>query len=65
MGRMKEIYIDLMNRYGEIPENFSYERWIKEKEATEHKRKEICSNRTGVDNNRLSTSEEENKPSVS
>jgi hypothetical protein len=57
MGRMKEIYIDLMNKYGEIPENFSWEAWRKERELKQAEREEISSNREEVDNRRQSDQE--------
>lgn len=52
MGRMKEIYIDLMNKYGEIPENFSWEKWRKENELKQAERQKILSDRKEMDNSR-------------
>ncbi len=65
MGRMKEIYIDLMNEYGEVPENFSYERWYKDKEITLSEGEEICSDRKEMDSNGILASEEQNESHLS
>ncbi len=65
MGKMKEIYIDLMNKYGEVPEDFSYERWLKEKEITLSEREKICSDRKEMDSNGIPTSEEQNESHLS
>lgn len=56
MGRMKEIYIDLMNKYGEIPENFSFEQWRQERDLEQAERQKILSDREEMDNNGESTS---------
>ena len=57
MGRMKEIYIDLMNKYGEIPENFSFEQWRQERDSDETERQEILSDRKEMDERRQSNTE--------
>ena len=57
MGRMKEIYIDLMNKYGEIPENFSFEQWKQERDSNEAERQEILSDRKEMDERRQSNTE--------
>ena len=57
MGRMKEIYIDLMNKYGEIPENFSFEQWRQERDSNETERKKILSDRKEMDERRQSNTE--------
>ena len=56
MGRMNEIYIDLMNKYGEIPENFSFEKWRQERDLEQDERQKILSDRKEMDNNGESTS---------
>lgn len=53
---MKEIYIDLMNKYGEIPENFSFEQWRQERDLEQDERQKILSDRKEMDNNGESTS---------
>lgn len=57
MGRMKEIYIDLMNKYGEIPENFSFEQWRQERDLEQAERQKILSDRKEMDERRQSNSE--------
>ena len=57
MGRMKEIYINLMNEYGEIPEDFSFEQWSKERDSDETERQEILSDRKEMDERRQSNTE--------
>jgi hypothetical protein len=54
---MKEIYIDLMNKYGEIPENFSFEQWRQERDSDETERQEILSDRKEMDERRQSNTE--------
>ncbi len=57
MGRMKEIYINLMNEYGEIPEDFSFEQWSEERDSDETERQEILSDRKEMDERRQSNTE--------
>jgi hypothetical protein len=58
MGRMKEIYIDLMNKYGEIPENFSFEKWRQERDLEQAERQKILSDRKEMDERSQSNKEE-------
>lgn len=57
MGRMKEIYIDLMNKYGEIPENFSFEQWRQERDLEQAERQKILSDRKEMDERSQSNKE--------
>jgi hypothetical protein len=61
MGRMKELYIEIMERYGELPENFDYydykrkkdlenAQWKEQQEKNERvERKEKTKNDAGLD----------------
>ena len=41
MGRMKDIFIDLMEEHGTIPENFDIDQYQLKKELAEYEEKEI------------------------
>jgi hypothetical protein len=54
MGRMKEIYINIINEYGEMPDGFTLTDYLNEKKRTDDEHREFLENKETLSREEIS-----------
>ena len=54
MGRMKEIYIEIINEYGELPDGFRLTDYLNEKKRTDDEHREFLENQETLSGKEIS-----------